>query len=271
MFADDVKIYVVIDDLSDCILLQTSLDKLVIWANRWQLKVSINKCAAMHFGTSKINFAYNIDSINLPDLDCNVDLGITFNRKLKFSQHISCIVSRAHQRASLILRCFKCREPATLCRAFKVYVRPLVEYCSQVWSPMYFTDILKIERVQRRFTRSIRGMNGYSYTERCNKLNLETLESRRLKADMVMVFKIMKGLIDIDRCIFEFYNISNLRGHTCKLYKPISSINCRTHSFVSRIVETWNALPQTAIDAPNIACFKHVLYSFNFNKYLHVK
>lgn len=271
LFADDVKIYVVIDDLCDCILLQNYLNRLVDWASQWQLKVSVNKCAALHLGPSRTNFKYNIESVNLPDVVSIVDLGVIVNNKLKFKQHINGLVSKAHQRASLILRCFKCRDPATLCRAFVVYVRPIVEYCSQVWSPVYLTDIHKIERVQRRFTRRLRGMQGLSYSDRLSKLQLETLELRRLKFDLIMVFKILKGFIDIRSDIFEFSSMLNLRGHNCKLRKPPALINCRYHSFTCRVVDTWNFLPQCVVDAPNVQCFKHALNSVNFNSFLSIK
>jgi len=46
------------------------------------------------------------------------------------------MVAKALMRASQILRCFLSRDPLILIRAFNVYVRPIVEYCSPVWSPI---------------------------------------------------------------------------------------------------------------------------------------
>jgi len=50
-------------------------------------------------------------------------------------QHISLIVHKAYTRAVLILKCFHSRDPSILMQAFCVYVRPLLEFSSQVWSP----------------------------------------------------------------------------------------------------------------------------------------
>jgi len=58
------------------------------------------------------------------------------------------IVSKAHSRAALIRR-FKSRDSRLLFRAFTVFVRPLLEYCSPVWNPHYHCHIEKIESVQR--------------------------------------------------------------------------------------------------------------------------
>ena len=59
---------------------------------------------------------------------------------------------------SRILRCFATRDNDLLVRAFLVYVRPILEYNSIVWSPTLIGDIEKLERVQRRFTKRLCGM-----------------------------------------------------------------------------------------------------------------
>ena len=109
-----------------------------------------------------------------------------------------------------------------LFRAFTVYVRPLLEYCSPVWAPVYKSDIELIERVQRRFTKRLVGLRNLSYLERLSSLNVETLELRRLKQDLVLIHKILHNLVSIDLdeyfCLNEF---SNTRGHNLKLVKPI--------------------------------------------------
>ena len=60
-----------------------------------------------------------------------------------FVEHINSIVAKAHLRANQILRCFLSRDPFILIEAFNVYVWPLVEYCSPVWSPTAIGSIKK--------------------------------------------------------------------------------------------------------------------------------
>ena len=67
--------------------------------------------------------------------------------------HIGEIAAKAHQRANCTLRCFLSGDVNLLVRAFIVYVRHIVEYCSVVWSPSLKHDIDLIEKVQRRFTK----------------------------------------------------------------------------------------------------------------------
>ena len=61
------------------------------------------------------------------------------------------------------------------------------------WSPQFRKDIDAIEKVQRRATRLIRGLARLSYEERLKETGLSSLERRRLRGDMIEMFKIMKG------------------------------------------------------------------------------
>ena len=79
-------------------------------------------------------------------------------------------------------------------KAFKTYVRPLLEYNSSVWSPHLLRDINSIERVQRRFTKRLRGMYDMCYDERLARLQLERLEARRIRVDVINAYKIIFGL-----------------------------------------------------------------------------
>jgi len=74
---------------------------------------------------------------------------------LSSSHHIREITLKAHQRANHILRCFVSGDNKLLVKAFTVYVRPILEYNSIIWSPYLKKDIELLEKVQRRFTKEI--------------------------------------------------------------------------------------------------------------------
>ena len=129
------------------------------------------------------------------------DLGVVMDSSLKVSQHCNKLCAKAGLRARQILRCFRCKCPVVLTKAFVIFVRPLLEYCSQIWSPRLHKDIYNIERVERSFTKRLPGLKSLSYTERLLHLNLESLESRRVKADLlayILLFKVIRGFVDID-------------------------------------------------------------------------
>ena len=79
-------------------------------------------------------------------------------------------------------------------RAYVTYIRPTLEYASNVWNPYAKKSIYKLEGVQRYFTKRIPQLASLPYFERLAFLNLDTLERRRLKTDLVSYFKITKGI-----------------------------------------------------------------------------
>ena len=70
-------------------------------------------------------------------------------------------------------------------------VRPLLEYCVQVWSPHLRKYIKLIEGVQRRATRLVPELSDLPYEERLKQLKLTTLEERRVRGDMIETYKII--------------------------------------------------------------------------------
>ena len=178
-------------------------------------------------------------------------------------------MSKANQRKSLTLRCFLSRNPSNLARAFKIYTRPLLEYASTIWSPSYITEIILIESVQRDFTKRIPGCSHLSYHERLSVLGLQSLEHRRLIADLIMTFNIITGRNSIDSNIFFKANTSdNLRGHPFKLSVPLTRTNTHKFFVASRVVSIWNSLPTSLVTSPNIDSFKRGLKQINLHKFL---
>ena len=87
----------------------------------------------------------------------------------------------------MIRHTFRSRHRNLLWPAFLYYVLPILTYCSQVWNPFLQRNILLLERIQRSFTKRIRGLESITYYERLNSLGAFTLTNRRSYADMTTV------------------------------------------------------------------------------------
>ena len=187
----------------DILVLQDALTAVYKWANKWQLSVSIEKCYTLSLGKATNQVVLSIGNSVLLVLQSCRDLRITMTRDLSFSEHINDMVFKAHQRANAILRCFVSRNITLLLRAYLVYVRPLLEYNSTIWSPHYKYDTDAVERVQRRFTKRLPGLSNYIYNERLSFLNIPSLEQRRMRADLSFCYKMLFG--DLNICSVDFF------------------------------------------------------------------
>ena len=133
--------YTTIESDYDCYRLQQNINRLVEWADTWQLSISIKKCQALQIGSRQrvaelalYNIEFSISENKLPNCDTVSDLGVNIDSELKFSSHVNVIVHKALTRSYLLHKCFLSRDRSALVKAFVVYVRPILEYCSSIYA-----------------------------------------------------------------------------------------------------------------------------------------
>ena len=109
-------------------------------------------------------------------------------------------------------------------------------------------------------------MHCLSYTDRLKALGLERLELRRLHADLIMCYKIVRGFVSIPfESFFELSLQQNTRGHSLKLFYADSCVGVRAHSFPVRVISLWNRLPSHTVLAQNTLQFKTSLKSIDLS------
>ena len=141
---------------------------------------------------------------------------------------------------------------------YKTLVRPKLEYCIQARRLYPKKDINVLERVQRRATRMITSCSKLNYEDRLASLGLTTLETGRLRGDLIEVFKINKGYDNIGSEIFFSKNASNLRGHSMKVIKKGFRLDVGKLSFSNRAVNECNGLSEEIIQSKSLAGFKKI-------------
>ena len=263
LFADDSKLFSRIlskksklGNENGTITLQEDLDKVTKWAEKWKMEFNVDKCKIMHLGHNNPKNPYRMGEATLGTTEEEKDLGVLIDNRLDFGKHIKTIVARANRVLGMIRVSFVCMNIPMFLNLYTAQVRPLLEYCVQVWSPHKRTYIKLIERVQRRATKLVPQLREKSYDERLEALGLPRLVDRRIRGDMIETYKIMTGKDKLEKR--RLFQMATLRGrsHSKKLYRKYSRLNVRKYWFSQRVVAKWNKLSLEEVTADKTSCFK---------------
>jgi hypothetical protein len=259
-FADDTKIANTVTNVNQAVEMQNNLDKLANWAKTWQMRFNTDKCKVLHIGSRNEKANYVMDGNQLKTIEKEVDLGVTISNNLKPSMQCSDVVKKANKMIGFIGRSFEYKTKDTILTLYNALVRPLLEYCVQAWCPYYQKDIDKLERVQRRVTKIIPSLRNKPYEERLKELNLFSLSQRRMRGDLIQVFKIIKGIDNMDCNKYFTINHSNYtRGNGCKIIGKQFKSHESKNFFFNRVVNLWNGLPREVIECNSVDAFKRRL------------
>ena len=155
------------------------------------------------------------------------DLGVVINQSLSPSHHIATCVSRANRIVGLIKRTYENKSK-------------------------------RKEQVPRRMTKMINGMGEDEYSVRLSKTKLLSLEMRRLRSDLIKVFKIMHNLEGVEReDFFQLRTATGRRGHSLTILKQHCGLNVRKYFFTHRVVDTWNKLSEDTVNSKTVNSLKN--------------
>jgi len=261
MYADDTKILASIKSEADRVKLQKDLDELMEWIKEWQLQLNDGKCKVMHTGIKNPNFNYQLNGQNLSETHEEKDLGVIFQSGLKWGAQVEIAAAKANRVIGQIRRSFRCRDPRIVKLLYTSLVRPHIEYANSIWNPYFQKDIDRLERVQRR-ARKTGSLSHLSYEDRLKALKLTTLTERRLRGDLIQVFKLVKG-IDSSNLIFANNFVSkhsNRLSNAFYFKRDLVKSSTPRHQFLTnRTATIWSSLPQRAVDSKTTNQFKNRL------------
>ncbi len=260
LFADDAKLFQSVETVEQCEQIQRDLDSLQHWANKWQLRFHPKKCTVLRVGRNHPDYDYYmLDGsvrVKLGKSECEKDLGVHVDKLLKFDHHISTIVKKGNQMSGLMWRTFEYIDEGMFLTLYKTMVRSHLEYAAPIWSPHTWNLTEELEKVQRRATKRVPSLAGLSYEERLKKLKLPTLVYRRLRGDLINVFKYVNGVYDTATSPLMLDGGNRTRGHSKKLKVMYSRTDQRHFFFTQRVTAWWNELPEEVVEAPSVNAFK---------------
>ena len=277
-FADDTRISHLVDCSTDHDALQHDLDKVLIWSRENNMLLHEDKFELVihksHTRTedpilpfSNLYHSYEISKSRTLYPSTHLrDLGVQLESDLSWSRHINSIVKKSRSVAAWVLSVFKSREPEVMMTLYKSLVRSNLEYCCPLWNPCTIGPIQELEDIQREFTRKIGGFQDTSYWERLKMLGLMSLQRRRERYTLLIMWKILHEILPNDLKI-TFRPKDRRLGIQAII--PSLPRNCSLRnrtlydsSFAVLGPTTWNKLPSWLNTIPSEDLFKKKLTAY---------
>ena len=218
-FADDTRVSKHISSTKDCQLLQADLFNILEWSRCNNMKLHEQKFELLNHLHEKSNSLSELPFFNesmlykvsgdviLRPVDAVRDLGVIVSSDVTWSSHIGTMVCKARSTLSWVFSVFKTRDTTVMITLYKSLVRSLLEYCCPLWDPIKVKEIQLLEGVQRTFTSRIGGLYTKNYWERLAHLKLMSLQRRRERYVILMMWKALKGEVP-NCCNIQFAQTS---------------------------------------------------------------
>lgn len=179
---------------------------MLTWCSNNGMRVNCKKCKVISFtrSNSPINHQYRMNTNILQRVTSICDLEVIVDEKLTFKEHVKTTSAKAFSVLGFIRRhAAEFTDVYALKVLYCALVRSILEYASPIWSPYHVTDVLSIERVQKKFVRFALRLLPWNdpnnlppYAERCQLIGLEPLSCRRERSQRLLVFDIITNAID---------------------------------------------------------------------------
>jgi hypothetical protein len=278
LYADDSKLMEIIKSEADLVRVQANIDRLVEWSNVWKMRFNPGKCKFMVFGNKALLSqgirltmeTYENGLHELEESSEEMDLGVCLRNNLKWDENVKMACTNAYNSLGILRRTFKTWSDArTFKTLYTAFVRPHLEYAAPVWNCLNRKEIKRLEDVQKRATKLVPQLRDMCYEERLLNLGLTSLEDRRMRGDMIQMFKIERRInrVELSRKCEDERPVMDGEGPACSVIARrrssiriqkefVKKCTVRERCFINRVADPWNELSNHVVGAKSVNIFK---------------
>ena len=202
------------------------------------------KCNIMRMSRKQtpISTQYELSGQVLEEVKDAKYLGVTVSDDLEWTKHINAITTKANSKLSFLRRNLKGCPEKLRETVYLALVRSFLEYSATVWHPHQKYNSDKLEMVQRRAARFVKGRYGMyeSVTQMLEELTWVPLSKRREHARLILFYKIINNLAMVPHSCLEKADGRTRKNHNLKFRHIGYNGDPYGQSFFPKCISAWN-------------------------------
>ena len=268
LFADDTALYVDVENRAEAEnILSQDLKTLEKWSKKWILQFNATKTVKMRLSLKKASElpSLNLCGKELASVETYKHLGLTFNTKLTFKDHINEIAIKANRKIDVMKRLKYSVDRKTLEVLYISFVRPVLEYANVIWDNCDKNDKQLLENTQLNAARVVTGaIRGTSHKEIYKETGWQLLSDRRECQQLLLFHKMVHGLTPQYLQDLVPIRVGKITNYPVRNRNNLYQIHCRIeiykNYFLPKMIRKWNSLPLDVRSIENHVHFKRKLF-----------